>query len=80
VDNSSKQMQQTSGSSSCNIDGAEPGVEEVAVEEVAAVVVFSLLMVCGNCDQSICSWLNGGGLCFTVGGRVESDRRIENIS
>ena len=64
-------MQQTSGSSSCNTDGAEPAVEKVAVEEVAAVVVFSLLMVCGNCDQSICSWLNGGGLCFTVGGRVD---------
>ena len=65
-------MQQTSGgSSSCNTDGAEPAVEKVAMEEVAAVVDFSLLMVCGNCDQSICSWLNGGGLCFTVGGRVE---------
>ena len=59
-------MQQTSGSSSCNTDGAEPAVEEVAV-----VVVSSLLMVCGNCDQSICPWLNGGGLCFSVGGRVD---------
>ena len=61
-------MQQTSGSSSCN---TEPAVEEVAVEDVPMVVVSSLLMVCGNCDQSICPWLNGGGLCFTVGGRVD---------
>ena len=64
-------MQQTSGSSSCNTDGAKPAVEEVAVEDVPVVVVSSLLMVCGNCDQSICPWLNGGGLCFTVGGRME---------
>ena len=51
-------MQQTSGSSSCN---TEPAVEEVAVEEVTAVFVSSLLMVCGNCDRSICPWLNVGG-------------------
>jgi hypothetical protein len=49
----------------------EVAVEEVAVEEVAAVVVSSLLMVCGNCDRSIWPWLNGDGLCFTVGGRME---------
>jgi hypothetical protein len=50
VDNSSKQMQQTSGSSSCRrIDGDESGVDEVAV-----VVVCFLLMVCGNWNWSNC--------------------------
>ena len=65
VDNSSKQMQQTSGSSGSNRNGGDEtvvdevgvdvaAVDEVAVDEVAMVVsVFLLLMVCGNCDRSI---------------------------
>ena len=65
VGNSSKQMQQTSGSScSTRTEGDETAVDEVAVDvaavdeggmdEVALVVsVSSLLMVCGNCDRSI---------------------------
>ena len=56
VDNSSKQMQQTSGSSVSNgTVGDEPAVVEVAVDEVAVDedegsegVVSFLLMVCGN--------------------------------
>ena len=56
LDNSSKQMQQTSGSSGSNrTDGDEFAVDEVAVDEVAVdedegseVVVSFLLMVCGN--------------------------------
>ena len=61
VDNSSKQMQQTSGSSVSNRpDGDESAVDEVAVDEVAvdevsvAVVLSFLLMVCSNCDRSFC--------------------------
>jgi len=47
-------MQQTSGSSFLNRTvGDESDVDEVAVDEVAVVVVFILLMVCGNCDRSI---------------------------
>ena len=65
VDNSSKQMQQTSGSPCSNrTDGDETAVDEVAVDmaavdevavdEVAMVVSVSLLlMVCGNCGRSI---------------------------
>ena len=65
VGNSSKQMQQTSGSSCSNrTDGDKTAVDEVAVDLVAvdevavdevavAVSVTSLLMVCGNCDRSI---------------------------
>jgi hypothetical protein len=64
VGNSSKQMQQTSGSSCSNrTGGGETAVDEVAVDvaavnegtmdEVALVVsVSSLLMVCANCDRS----------------------------
>ena len=64
VDNSSKQMQQTSGSSVSNrTDGDESAVDEVAVDEVAVdevavgevavtvvsvVVVSFLLMFCDN--------------------------------
>ena len=71
-------MQQTSGSSSCNTDGAEPAVEVVAGEEVPAVFVSSLLMVCGNCDRSICPWLNGGGSVLRWVGEWK-DRRNEII-
>jgi len=46
---SSKQMQQTSGSSFCCCGDND----EVAVDEVDVVVGFFLLMVCGNCDRSI---------------------------
>ena len=66
VGNSSKQMQQTSGSSvSTRTEDDETAVDEVlavdvaavdevAVDEVAvAVSVTSLLMVCANCDRSI---------------------------
>jgi hypothetical protein len=64
VGNSSKQMQQTSGSSGSNRNGGdETVVDEAAVavvavnegtmDEVALVVsVSSLLMVCANCDRS----------------------------
>jgi hypothetical protein len=62
VGNSSKQMQQMSGSSVSNRpDGDESAVDEVAVDEVAVdedevsvVVVSFLLMVCSNCDRSFC--------------------------
>ena len=57
VDNSSKQMQQTSGSSVSNrADGDESAVVEVAVDEDegSVVVVSFLLMVCGNCGRLIC--------------------------
>jgi hypothetical protein len=73
VGNSSKQMQQTSGSSCSNLtDGDETAVDEVAVDLVAvdevavAVSVTSLLMVCGNCDRS--NGLEGTvvWVCFTV--------------
>jgi hypothetical protein len=57
-------MQQTSGSSVSNRTDGESAVDEVVVVEVAvdedegSVVVVSflliLLMVCGNCDRSIC--------------------------
>ena len=61
-------MQQTSGSSVSNrrTDGDESAVrsavvDEVVVDEVAVdedegsvLVVSFLLMVCGNCDRSIC--------------------------
>jgi hypothetical protein len=62
VGNSSKQMQQTSGSSvSTRTEDDETAVDEVAVVEVAVdegavdevvlvVSVSLLLMVCGNCD------------------------------
>ena len=64
VSNSSKQIQQTSGSSCSNrTDGDETAVDEavevvavdeVVVDEVAVVVSVSLLlMVCGHCDRSI---------------------------
>jgi hypothetical protein len=65
VGNSSKQMQQTSGSSvSTRTEDDETAVDEVAVVEVAVdeggmnevVVVVSasfLLMVCDHCDRSI---------------------------
>ena len=47
-------MQQTSGSSfSDRNDGDESDVDEVAMDAAAEVVVFFLLMVCGNCDRSI---------------------------
>ena len=61
VGNSSKQMQQTSGSSSCcrtdgddfdvvdDFDVDSVVVDEVALDEVPVVVVCFLLMVCGNC-------------------------------
>jgi hypothetical protein len=54
--NSSKQMQQTSGSSFLNRTvGDESAVDEVAMVEVPVVLVVSfLLMVCGNCARSIC--------------------------
>jgi hypothetical protein len=54
LDNSSKQMQQTSGSSFSNRTvgdesaGDEVVVDEVAVDEGCVVVVSFLLMVCGN--------------------------------
>ena len=61
VGNSSKQMQQTSGSS-CSTrtedDEIAMAVEVAAVDEeamdkvVVVVSVSSLLMVCGNCDRS----------------------------
>ena len=54
-------MQQTSGSSVSNrTDGDESAVDvavavdEVVVNEVSVVVVSFLLMVCGNCERSIC--------------------------
>ena len=65
VGNSSKQMQQTSGSSCSNRTGGGEtavdevtvdvaAVDEVAVDEVAMVVSVSLLlMICGNCGRSI---------------------------
>ena len=49
VGNSSKQMQQTSGSSCCRTDG-----DESTVDEMPVVVVSFLLMVCGNCDRTYC--------------------------
>ena len=65
VGKSSKQMQQTSGSSvSPRTEEDETAVDEVAVVEVAVdeggmdevvvvVSVFLLLMVCDHCDRSI---------------------------
>ena len=65
VGNSSKQMQQTSGSSCSNrTGGGETAVDEVAVdvvdvdegamdEVVVAVLVSFLFMVCDHCDRSI---------------------------
>ena len=51
VGNSSKQMQQMSGSSVSNrADGDESAVDEVAVDEVAVAVGLFLLMVGGNRD------------------------------
>jgi hypothetical protein len=52
VDNSSKQMQQTSGSSFSNRTDDETDGDKSAVDEVPVVVFSFLLMVCGNCDQS----------------------------
>ena len=57
--NSSKQMQQTSGSSFLNrtddeTAGDESAVDESAVDEVSVVVVSFLLMICGNCDRTYC--------------------------
>ena len=64
-------MQQSSSSSlSQCTDGDTFAVDEVAVDEVAVnVVVFFLLMVCGNCDQMI-GWLNGGAVVFYGRGDV----------
>ena len=64
VGNSSKQMQQTSGSSCSNrTEDDETAVDEVAVDVAAVdeggmdkvvvvVSVFLLLMVCDHCDRS----------------------------
>ena len=67
VGSSSKQMQQTSGSSFLNrTDGDESDVDEVAV-----VVVFFLLMVCGNWFVATAidrlALFERWWLCFTVG-------------
>ena len=60
VDNSSKQMQQTSGSSPCGrTDGDDFDMEQVAVDEMAVVVVFFLFMVCGNCKQLLFVLIGG---------------------
>ena len=66
VDNSSKQMQQTSGSSCSNRNGGDAtavdevlavdvaAVDEGAMDEVVvAVLVSFLFMVCDHCDRSI---------------------------
>ena len=72
--NSSKQMQQTSGSSFLNRTvGDESAVNEVTVDEVPVVLGVSfLLMVCVNCVRSIClAWtvvlLHGGGEAEVIG-------------
>ena len=49
-------MQQTSGSSSCGRTNGDDdfdvdSVDEVALDEVAVVVVSFLFMVCGNCKR-----------------------------
>ena len=62
VGNSSKQIQQTSGSSVSNRpDGDESAVDEVAVDEVVVdeVVVF-LSMVCGTPETDRFARLSGG--------------------
>ena len=74
VGSSSKQMQQTSGSSFLNrTDGDESDVDEVAV-----VVVFFLLMVCGNWFVATAidrlALFERWWLCFTVGERGTNGR------
>ena len=73
VDNSSKQMQQTSGSSFLNRTvGDESAVEEVPV----VVVVPFLLMVCDNCARSMC--LVWTVVVFHGGGHVEMIRWLDD--
>ena len=72
-------MQQTSGSSFLNrTDGDESDVDEVAVDEVAVVVVFFLLMVCGNWFVATAidrlALFERWWLCFTVGERGTNGR------
>ena len=80
VDNSSKQMQQTSGSSFLHLtDGDECAEGEVAEGEVAVVVVPFLLMVCRNCERLRC--LIGRVGCVTRWGGEDDDpgRRREEV-
>ena len=78
VDNSSKQMQQTPGSSPCGrTDGDDFDMELVAVDEMTVVVVFFLFMVCGNCVRLICLIGRVCGCVSRWGRKERKQRKVE---